>query len=176
MQLPIFKLTTVVKSGLAGPFVVSFAVELAVFKLAFIKVSVLHLQSPSPVKHVCQKLSFVDYFFTSSRKHGHFALALHLRINKVPYVMPAIWPLEFSIALDLAILKVSTVDEGLLSLELLVWVETLGLNLDLLPFFITLAVYKVVPVENSRNLNGSSLRLFNSLPLHLILPPRPHIL
>jgi hypothetical protein len=69
--------------------------------------------------------------------------------------MAAVWPLKFSIALDLRILQVSTVDVGFFSFYLLVWEVGLLVILDSLPLFMAFAINKVSTIKESLDLNGA---------------------
>jgi len=52
VELPVFELSFIEQSWLARPLIVALAIELAVFKLAFIVVAILHLENASPVEDV----------------------------------------------------------------------------------------------------------------------------
>jgi len=64
----------------------------------------MQIEHTLAMEHVCKELTFVNNFLSLRCHPGHLTLTLHLRIDKASDVMAAIWPLKFTIALDLRIL------------------------------------------------------------------------
>jgi hypothetical protein len=64
----------------------------------------MQIEHTLAMEHVCKELTFVNDFLSLCCHPGHFTLTLHLRIDKASNVMAAVWPLKFTIALNLRIL------------------------------------------------------------------------
>ena len=88
---------------------------------------------------------------------AHFALALHLRVDEVSNIVPAIGPLELTVALDLGVLEVTTIEKDLLSPSWPVWIASLLLMADLLPFLVAFAVDDSSAVEVAADLHQTSV-------------------
>jgi hypothetical protein len=103
MKLSIFEFAPIIQSRSGSPFEESFSAELTIFKLTFIKVSILQIKTTFPVEYISQKLTFIYILLSTWSDPCVFSLSLHLRIDKITYVVSSIGPLEFSIALNLRV-------------------------------------------------------------------------
>ena len=164
------------QSWLGGPFVESFSRKFAVFELAFIMIAVLEVELARSMENVCQKLSFVHYFLALGSHPGHFTLALHLRVNETTDVMPTIRPLEFSVALNLRVVQISSVGVYFFRFYLFVRKVVLLIIFYPFPFFVPFAIYEISAIKKALNLDGAVVALLDSLAAHLVLFPASLIL
>ena len=109
------------------------------------------------MKDVSQELSLVNDLLTVFRRPAHFALALHLRVDEVANIVPAIGPLELAVALDLGVFEVATIEKDLLSPGWPIWIASLLFMADLLPFLVAFAVDDSSAVEVAADLNQTSV-------------------
>lgn len=125
--------------------------------MTLVEVSVIEVQGTVTVKDVSQELSLVNDLLTMFRRPAHLALALHLRVDEVSNIVPAIGPLELTVALDLGVLEVATIEKDLLSPGWPIWIASLLLMADLLPFLVAFAVDDSSAVEVAADLNQTSV-------------------
>ena len=93
------------------------------------------------MEDVGQELALVSYLLSLLIGPGHLALALHLGVHEVTYVVPAVWPLEFAVAHNLAILHVASVCKYEFLFHLLVREYLLLHPLVICPLFEALSAY-----------------------------------
>lgn len=125
--------------------------------MTLVEVTVIEVQGTVTMKDVSQELSLVDDLLTLFRRPAHFTLALHLRVDEVSNIVPAIGPLELAVALDLGVLEVTTIKKDLLSPGWPIWIASLLLMADLLPFLVAFAVDDSSAVEVAADLNQTSV-------------------
>ena len=92
------------------------------------------------VENICQEVSLVNKLLTLYIPN-HFSLALHLSVDKVANVVATIRPLEFTVALYLAVFQLAAIHEHLFDLLLIIRVEVGLLVVDVFPLFYSFAVY-----------------------------------
>ena len=100
VQFAIFEFTLVMESGCWAPFIIAFATVFSVFKLTLVEIAVLKDKFSISMKYVCKESTFVNHFLPFNLPI-HFALPLHLWINKVANEMSTVWPFEFAVTKDL---------------------------------------------------------------------------
>ena len=127
------------------------------------------------MKDVSQELSLVNDLLTVFRRPAHFALALHLRVDEVANIVPAIGPLELTVALDLGVFEVATIEKDLLSPGWPIWIASLLFMADLLPFLVAFAVDDSSAVEVAADLNQTSVSCLDSMAFHLVLLPHSRV-
>jgi len=171
MQLAVLKLAFVVEARLGSPLVAAFTAELAVLELAVVGVSVVDLETAQAMEYVRQELSLIDILLAVSRQPSHLTLSLHLRVHKVANVVPAVWPLELAIALNLGVFQAAPVNIHLFGFDLFERIMSGLLVANILPFLVSFAIDHVLSVEVARDFNGSIVRLFGAIALHLVLAP-----
>lgn len=125
--------------------------------MTLVEVSIIEVQGAVTVEDVGQELSLINDLLAVFRRPAHFALALHLGVDEVSNIVPTVWPLELTVALNLGVLEVATIEEDLLSPSWPIWIASLLLVADLLPFLVAFAVDDSSAVEVSAHLNQTSV-------------------
>lgn len=124
------------------------------------------------MENVGQKLSLVDNFFAFGSHPGHLTLSLHLRVDEAADVVPSIWPFEFSVALNLRVFQISTVNIDFFTFNRFVREIGLLIILNFFPFFISFPVHKISTVKESLDFDCAIVGAFGALATHLVLFPR----
>jgi hypothetical protein len=128
------------------------------------------------MKNIGKELSLINDFLALGCHPGHFSLSLHLRIYETSDVMATIRPFKLSVALNLGIFEVTTVDKVFFRFYLFVWKVGLLVVLDAFPLFVALSIDKVAAIKEALNLDGAVVGAFGSLASHLVLLPGSFIL
>lgn len=162
----------------AGPDVDTLTTELSVLEKALKNVAVALLQDPGSLDYVGEEVPLVYQFqcFVVGRVPCHFALAVHLGVDEMPYVVPAIGPFELSVAMDLRILKGSSIDEVFIRFDD-PWnaVDGDGSIECPPPSLVSLAGH--LPVDEvATNFDLAPLQFLDPLASHLVLHPVSGIL
>lgn len=97
----------------------AFAVIIAIFEFAFVRVTIRPEKSAEAVKLVRKETASVDSFLLWLREEDQFALSRHLRVGKLTDIVAAIRPPELAMALYVALFQAPSEDVSQLSLHTL---------------------------------------------------------
>ena len=105
MDEPVSELAFVLEPRIR-PAVSSFPIEESIIEFAFIRVAIALLKVSLALNDIGIHVAFVCVFELSSGSRvdidpAHLAIAVHLRVDEVSYIVSAIRPLELAEALDL---------------------------------------------------------------------------
>jgi len=169
---PVAELTLILQLEVP-PAIDAFAIELGVFELAFVDVTICAGELATTLNHVGEHLALVHCQLTV---HCWFwpcqlPVSVHLRVDELPDVVAAIRPLEFAVTIDLRLLKISLIDEVLRNFGL----ARLGRSFDLFyvkcsPLLCTFAV-DVLTIEVTFELDFTPPNLLDTLASHFISHP-----
>jgi len=164
-----------------GPLVRSFAAEESIIKLSVVCVSVALRKDSLTLDDISKHVAFVCILDLCAGgclrlEPSHFAIAMHLRIDKVTDVMSSIRPLEFSIALYLRVFEVAAVDEVIILLHLSSTLWAIQSFADSLPPLLVAFAVDLAIGEGPSYLDGAPLQLLDSFAFHLVSDPVSRVL